>query len=160
MSNVVVDEPSVENKPDEKPRQNTQSANFVRELFFQVALKLGMDTMVDISDKTHEYICERYKIINDRLNIELIIKGAKPAALWTSSIPSADTYQHFNKHTHSLIQYLHSLDCPVVVDALQKIMQLYRQDHRFDCDFDDGMFNIRFEHRPSKFFTELTIFTK
>lgn len=115
---------------------------------------------MDTTDVLTSSICERYSIENVHLSMDLVIKGSKPTGMWNATILYSSTYQDFNKNLQSLIMCLRDTDTPVVVDAMQKLMQLYRQDYRFDCDFDDRMFNIRFEHRPCKFFSELTVIAK
>lgn len=159
MSNTAIAEPAKKSTVKDFDRfyQNSQPANFIRGIFFQLAATLQMDTMMDTGDQTATTICERYSIQNSGLEMDLIIKGSKPLGMWNSTILDSCTYASFNKNLNSLIECLPDTNVIVVVEAMQKLMQLYRQDHRFECDFDDGVFTIKFEHRPSKFFTELTI---
>lgn len=119
-----------------------------------------MDTTVDATDVGASSICERYSIENVGVVMDLIIKGSKPTGMWNATILDSSTYQDFNKNLQSLIECLQDTDVPVVVEAMQKLMQLFRQGYRFDCDFDGKTFNIRFEHRPCKFFSELTVIVK
>lgn len=160
MLNSIIESKAVEAvavKAEDRKYIDSQTANFIRGTFFQLANDLQMATMMNMGDQTATSICERYTIQNDRLSMDLVIKGSKPTGMWTSSILSCDTYPHFNANLERLIADLPDEDTLAVVSQLQKLMQLFRQGHHFDSDADEKFFNIRFESRPQKFFAELTI---
>lgn len=133
-----------------------KSASLVRQEIFKIVDTCGMVTSMIIKTDDN-LIDESFLLTNDYMTISVKISGNSKLTNKASPIKFVNTFLHYNKNSETFVSSLKEEFQIPVKQMLDNLMYLYKQGYRFDCDEDEGYFNIRFESSVSKVFTEVTI---
>lgn len=128
----------------------------LRNNLFNLAKLLELDSFIDIKSSSSN-IEENFRLVNKDLTMTMSFNSYGHSTPYPSFVKNPCTFLQYNKHLASLGHDIVSESKTAILDFLNSLTYLHRRDYSFNCDYDEGCFDIRFESRKSRFNVEVGI---
>lgn len=128
----------------------------LRNNLFNLAKKMQLDCFMNVKPNNTN-IEEQFRFVGNgfTLNVSFISYGSSCSYL--SLVKNPCTFLNYNRHISLLGQDIEQNSREGVLEFINSLMYLHRREYAFNCDYDDGCFDIRFESRKSRFNVEVNV---
>lgn len=128
----------------------------LRNSLFNLAKKMQLDCFMNVKPVNTD-IEEQFRFVSDHFTLSVSFISYGSASNYLSLVKNPCTFLNYNKHISLLGQDIQQESKEGVLEFINSLMYLHRREFAFNCDYDDGCFDIRFESRKNRFNVEINV---
>lgn len=128
----------------------------LRTSLFNLAKKMQLDCFMNVKPNNSD-IQEQFRFVSNHFTLSVNFSSYGITSNYLSLVKNPCTFLNYNKHIGQLGQDLQEESKEGVLEFINSLMYLHRRDYAFNCDYDDGCFDIRFESKKSRFNVEVSV---
>lgn len=139
----------------ERRHADPTAAQIVRLALSGLVSTYELITQCDVT-ADNSFIEEKYSILDDRFQITIKMKCINHGLPFTGSVKNPDTYKAVNSALAGIDYKINNEELLIrVKQFMTSILRLYDKGYVFNCDYDDGHLDMRFESGRAKTFVEI-----